>query len=201
MKNSLSGSQHPIRLIVGLGNPGENYTRTRHNAGAWFVEALATAWGVKLHFESKFHGNVAAFNIDGHSGWLLLPMTFMNASGQSVRALSQFYHLTPEMILVAHDELDFDPGTIRLKEQGGHGGHNGLRDIMQHLKTDHFQRLRIGIGHPGQRSEVHNYVLNAPNKSDQSRIDDSIQQGINILPELLAGNIQKAIQKLHTPLS
>ncbi len=196
----MSEAQSSIRLIVGLGNPGEKYEHTRHNAGAWFVEALAAEWGVKLRLEAKFQGLVAPFNSAGHNGWLLLPTTFMNASGQSVRSISQFYQIPPEGILVAHDELDFPPGTVRLKEQGGHGGHNGLRDIMQHLKTDRFHRLRVGIGHPGDRNEVLNYVLNPPSKQDKMLIVDAIQQSFQVLPDLLVGDIQKAILKLHTPV-
>ncbi|HVV69694.1 MAG TPA: aminoacyl-tRNA hydrolase [Gammaproteobacteria bacterium] len=196
----MSSAHSAIRLIVGLGNPGEKYVNTRHNAGAWFVEQLATEWGIKLLVETKFHGKAAPFSFQGQRGWLLLPTTFMNASGQSVRAFSQFYQIPPEAILVAHDELDFPAGTIRFKEQGGHGGHNGLRDIMQHLSTDRFNRLRIGIGHPGQRSEVLNYVLAPPSKQDKCLITEAIQQSFSILPELVTGDIQQAIQKLHTPL-
>lgn len=194
----MSLAHSAIRLIVGLGNPGEKYANTRHNAGAWFVEQLATEWGVKLHLENKFHGRAAPFSFNGHNGWLLLPTTFMNASGQSVRAFSQFYQIPPEAILVAHDELDFPAGTVRFKEQGGHGGHNGLRDIMQHLSTDRFNRLRVGIGHPGHRSEVLNYVLDAPSKQDKTLIIEAIQHSFLVLPELIAGDIQQAIQKLHT---
>lgn len=191
-------AHNPIQLIVGLGNPGEKYAHTRHNVGAWYVEKLAAEWGLKLHQESKFQGRIASFEVAGHKGWLLLPSTYMNASGQSVRAITQFFHIPAETVLVIHDELDFTPGTIRLKEQGGHGGHNGLRDIIQHLKTDHFLRLRIGIGHPGHRDAVHDYVLSNPSKDDKSLIIQAIEQSFALIPELLKGDIQKAMQILHS---
>jgi PTH1 family peptidyl-tRNA hydrolase len=187
-----------IRLIVGLGNPGEKYAATRHNAGAWFVERLADAHQVKLKLEPKFHGQIGAVQITGQRVWLLLPTTFMNASGQSVRAFCQFYQIPPEAILVAHDELDFSPGVVRIKQEGGHGGHNGLRDIIAHLHTDHFSRLRIGIGHPGHRDQVLDYVLNNPSKKDYEEISQSFQQVIEVLPDLVEGDVQKAIRQLHS---
>lgn len=190
--------QTAIRLIVGLGNPGEEYTHTRHNAGAWFVEQLAAESSVKFQSESKFQGRVAAIQPENHKCWLLLPNTFMNHSGQAVRAFSQFYQIAPEEILVAHDELDFPPGVVRLKQGGGHGGHNGLRDIIQNLQSDQFHRLRIGIGHPGDRSQVHDYVLSRPSKHDHTLILDAIQQAFIVLPEFVKGDIQKATQKLHS---
>ncbi|MFT3741726.1 MAG: aminoacyl-tRNA hydrolase [Gammaproteobacteria bacterium] len=187
-----------IKLIVGLGNPGKDYTQTRHNAGAWFVEHLAAQCSATWRTESKFQGQVATFSLNQHSIWLLFPTTFMNASGQAVRAFSQFYQIPPDAILIAHDELDFSPGTVRLKEQGGHGGHNGLRSITQHLQTDHYNRLRIGIGHPGHRDRVHDYVLSRPSQADYSRILDSFIKVDNVLPEFLLGDRQKAIQLLHS---
>lgn len=195
--NALTASP-PIQLIVGLGNPGDAYTHTRHNAGVWFVEQLAAAWKVTLHQESKFHGRVATADRAGVTVRLLIPTTFMNASGQAVRAISQFYHLPAAAILVAHDELDFPPGVVRLKQEGGHGGHNGLRDIMQHIHANDFNRLRIGIGHPGHRSQTQDYVLSAPNRHDQQLITAALEHACTVLPELLQGDIQAAMKKLHT---
>lgn len=188
----------PIQLLVGLGNPGEEYARTRHNAGAWWAERLVHNLDIQLRLEAKFHAKVAAINISGHAGFLMQPTTFMNLSGQSVRAISQFYHIPPDAILVIHDELDFPVGTVRLKKGGGHGGHNGLRDIMQHLQTDQFHRLRLGIGHPGHRNQVHDYVLSRPSVHDFSLICDAIDQSILILPELMSGDVEKAMQILHS---
>ncbi len=188
----------PIRLIVGLGNPGPEYAATRHNAGAWFAERLAKQWQLALRFENKFQGQLAAYTSAEHKVLVLIPSTFMNLSGQAVRAITQFYQIPPTSILVAHDELDFPPGVVRLKRGGGHGGHNGLRDIMHHLHTDNFYRLRLGIGHPGDRSQVHDYVLNKPSKQDYTLILEAIDQALSIIPELLIGVIEKAMQKLHT---
>lgn len=188
----------PIQLLVGLGNPGEEYTHTRHNAGAWWLERLASDQGAELRFDNKFHGKTGAVEMAGHKAWLLQPTTFMNASGQAVRAMSQFYQIPPEAILVVHDELDFPAGTVRLKKGGGHGGHNGLRDIMQHLHTDGFFRLRLGIGHPGVRSQVHDYVLSRPSVHDLSLITDAIDQSMVVLPDLMAGDVEKAMQVLHS---
>lgn len=191
-------SPTPIKLLVGLGNPGEEYLRTRHNAGAWWVEHLAAELPAQLRVEAKFHAKIATINISGLSAFLVQPTTFMNLSGQAVRAISQFYQLPAESILVVHDELDFPAGSVRLKKGGGHGGHNGLRDIIQHLQTDGFYRLRLGIGHPGERSLVHNYVLGRPSVADYSLICAAINQSMTILPELMGGEIEKAMQKLHT---
>lgn len=188
----------PIQLLVGLGNPGNEYEATRHNAGAWFIEHLAREWGFSFNFEPKFQGRVASGIIDGHKIKLFLPSTYMNVSGQPVRALSQFYQIPPESILVAHDELDFAPGVIRLKKDGGHGGHNGLRDIIKHLNSANFNRLRIGIGHPGDKSLTHNFVLSRPSKAEYGLILDAFTQMYPVLPDLLSGNIQAAMTKLHT---
>lgn len=190
--------EQKIRLFVGLGNPGEKYTHTRHNAGAWLVETLAEVVKATLHEEPMFHGRVGCFDLLGQKIRLLIPSTFMNASGQSVRAMSQFYRIPPQAILVAHDELDFPPGIIRLKQHGGHGGHNGLRDIITHLHTDEFARLRIGIGHPGERSKVEHYVLTRPSEDDRAKIMAALQQVTELLPELTTGKIQTSIKKLHT---
>jgi PTH1 family peptidyl-tRNA hydrolase len=188
----------PIQLIIGLGNPGEKYTHTRHNAGAWWVERVANDLDIQLRPESKFHSRIASINVAGQTAFISQPTTFMNLSGQSVRAISQFYQIPPESILVIHDELDFPAGIVRLKKGGGHGGHNGLRDIMQHLQTGEFYRLRLGIGHPGDRSQVLDYVLGRPSAGDFSLICEAINQSVTVLPELMSGDMEKAMQTLHS---
>lgn len=187
-----------IRLIVGLGNPGREYEATRHNAGFWWVDNLAVGKGVALAADKKFHGLAARSGAAGKEFWLLEPQTFMNRSGQGVAALAHFYKIAPEEILVAHDELDLPPGTARLKQGGGHGGHNGLKDIIAHLGTPNFWRLRLGIGHPGDRDEVVSYVLNAPRREERELIETALEKGLSVLPQLLAGEIQAAMLKLHT---
>lgn len=186
-----------IRLIVGLGNPGANYHSTRHNAGFWLVDDIARDHSTALRNETRFHSEVGKFNASGKDIHLLKPTTFMNRSGQSVAALSKYFKITPEQILVLHDELDLEPGDNRLKKSGGHGGHNGLRDIINHIGKEFF-RLRIGIGHPGDRNQVVNYVLKNPSRDDLDKIADANQQSINIMPTLLAGQFEKAMQELHT---
>lgn len=185
-----------INLIVGLGNPGPEYAETRHNAGAWFVNLLATQYKSDLNFETKFQGLVGRIQWQNQNCWLLRPTTFMNLSGKSVQAFSNFYKIPLDSILVAHDELDFVPGVVRLKLGGGHGGHNGLRDIMAHLGAD-FHRLRIGIGHPGHRDKVHDYVLSRPNKVDYELIDGSLIQASAVMADILQGDMQNAMRKLH----
>jgi peptidyl-tRNA hydrolase, PTH1 family len=187
-----------IQLIVGLGNPGAEYADTRHNVGAWFVEALAAQSGDTLRSETKFRGIVAKTTAFNTPCWLLNPSTYMNESGQSVIAIALFYKIPPQSILVVHDELDFPAGTIRIKASGGHGGHNGLRDITRHLKTNEFYRLRIGIGHPGDKDRVTPYVLGRPSRSDQQEIQQSIDEGLMAIDDLVAGNFQKAFQFLHS---
>ena len=184
-------------MIVGLGNPGANYHSTRHNAGFWLIDELAREHSTALRNETRFHGDVGKFHSAGKDIHLLKPSTFMNRSGQSVGALAKYFKITPEQILVVHDELDLDPGDARLKKSGGHGGHNGLRDIINHVGKD-FLRLRIGIGHPGDRNQVVNYVLKAPSKTDREKIEDAIQRSLGILSTLLNGEIEKAMQQLHT---
>ncbi len=187
-----------IQLFVGLGNPGEAYTYTRHNAGAWWLKYLATELNATLRTEPKFQGQLAKATLHNVPIFLFQPNTFMNLSGQPVRAISQFYQIPPEAILVIHDELDFSAGTVRLKQGGGHGGHNGLRDIIQRLGTPDFYRFRVGIGHPGDRNQVHDYVLGRPSQPDITLISDAIGQSMVVLPELVQGNIEKAMQALHT---
>lgn len=187
-----------IRLVVGLANPGKQYADTRHNVGAWFVHELARQSQVSLSPESKFHGLVATTSVAGVQCRLLEPTTFMNESGRAVQSLAQFYKVTPAEILVVHDELDFAPGTIRLKKGGGHGGHNGLRDIVSCLGSPDFYRLRIGIGHPGDRSRVTGYVLGEPGKSDRAAIERSIDEGLRVMDDLLNGQFEKAMHYLHS---
>ena len=188
-----------IKLIVGLGNPGSEYRGTRHNAGADFVEELARQCGVTLQPESKFFGLSGRVTLSGHDLRLLIPTTFMNRSGQSVAAIAGFFKIAPESILVAHDELDIPPGTARFKQGGGHGGHNGLRDIIPALGNNKdFHRLRIGIGHPGHASKVTGYVLGAPSQVDRTRIDACIDEAIAALPLALDGDTTKAMTRLHS---
>lgn len=187
-----------IKLIVGLGNPGAEYQETRHNAGAWLVESLAQQEHVTLCYETKFTGHTGIFQLSDLDCRLLIPGTFMNLSGKAVRAIAEFYKIAPSEILVAHDELDLPVGIVRLKHGGGHGGHNGLRDIITQLHTNDFYRLRVGIAHPGERHLVLDYVLHRPSRDDKQQIDDAIANAINIIPELLKGQMDKAMQKLHT---
>jgi PTH1 family peptidyl-tRNA hydrolase len=188
-----------IKLIVGLGNPGNEYRGTRHNAGADFVEELARQCNCSLQAESKFWGMTGRLALSGHDLRLLIPTTFMNRSGKAVAAMAQFYKIAADEILVAHDELDIPAGTARFKRGGGHGGHNGLRDIVPSLGNDkNFYRLRIGIGHPGHASKVTGHVLGAPSQVDRSRIDASIDEAIAALPLLLNGDDTKAMTRLHS---
>ncbi|MDH5544726.1 MAG: aminoacyl-tRNA hydrolase [Gammaproteobacteria bacterium] len=189
----------PITLIVGLGNPGKEYETTRHNAGFWFVDEIARAHGVSFKPESKFFGELAQFNAQGEKIFLLKPTTFMNRSGQSVAAVATFYKLPLCAMLIAHDELDFEPGIVRLKLGGGHGGHNGLRDIIARMGNNkEFLRLRIGVGHPGHREQVTGHVLGRTPQGERELIDRSLDDAIRVLPELVAGEIQKATNKLHS---
>ena len=186
-----------IQLIVGLGNPGDEYRGTRHNAGANFVAELARQRGVSLSPESKFYGLAGRLQGDGMDLRLLIPTTFMNRSGQSVSALAKFFKIDSGAMLVAHDELDFEAGVARFKDGGGHGGHNGLRDVCKAMGDDYL-RLRIGIGHPGVAPDVSDYVLSRPSKSDRQSIDDSIDEAICALPLLASGEWARATMQLHT---
>lgn len=190
---------NPIRMIVGLCNPGSEYEATRHNAGAEFVDELLRQYGGQLSPETKFYGEAGRITVDGKDIRLLKPTTFMNRSGQSVSAMAKFFKIEPEEILVAHDELDMDPGTAKLKIGGGHGGHNGLRDIIKALgNNNNFARLRIGIGHPGSAKEVANYVLKRPSGSDKQAIDDAIYQASKVLPTAAKGQWNDAMKELHS---
>ncbi|GAA5784547.1 peptidyl-tRNA hydrolase [Chitiniphilus shinanonensis] len=194
----MTASASPIKLIVGLGNPGAEYAATRHNAGFWWVDQLARDGGASLRHENKFHGLVGRARLGSHDVWLLQPMTFMNRSGLSVVSLAQFYRVLPHEILVVHDELDIPPGQIKLKQGGGNGGHNGLKDIQAHLSTPNFWRLRVGIGHPGDRAQVAAYVLKPPRQEEQTLIDETLDRAHQIVPQLLSGDLGGAMQKLHT---
>ncbi len=187
-----------LRLIVGLGNPGAEHTRTRHNAGFWFIDALAASLGVRFGLESKLHGETAKASIGGQNVWLLKPATFMNLSGRSVSAALRYWKIEPEECLLAHDELDLAPGTARLKFDGGHGGQNGLRDTVQHLGHGKFHRLRIGIGHPGHKDKVTPWVLGRPGKDDEASILRAIDDAIAVLPLAVEGDFNGAMKALHT---
>jgi PTH1 family peptidyl-tRNA hydrolase len=187
-----------IKLIVGLGNPGREYEATRHNAGFWWVAELARLHNANFKADSKFHGLIARANLHGHEAHLLKPQTFMNVSGRAVGAVAQFYKIEAAQILVVHDELDLPPGSAKLKLGGGHGGHNGLKDIIAHLGTKDFWRLRIGIGHPGDRAEVVNFVLNAPRKEEQVLIEEAMQRAQEVAPLIIEGKLEAAMLKLHS---
>ena len=188
-----------VQLIVGLGNPGPEYDQTRHNAGALFVERLADRERANLSLDKKYFGLVGKFSHQGRDVRLLIPTTYMNRSGQAVAALANFFRITPDAILVAHDELDMPPGVAKLKQGGGHGGHNGLRDIIAQLgNQNNFHRLRLGIGHPGHSSMVSNFVLGRAPRSEQDLLDTSIDFALGVLPEILAGDWTVAMRKLHS---
>ena len=188
-----------IQLIVGLGNPGSEYDRTRHNAGADFVTEFARNLGATLVTDSKYFGLTARLSYQGQDLRLLIPTTYMNRSGHAVGAMANFFKIPPEAILVAHDELDLAPGTARFKLNGGHGGHNGLRDIVSTLgNNQNFPRLRLGIGHPGSAAQVANFVLKRAPAAEQALTDDAIQRAIGCLPEAIKGDWNSAMKKLHT---
>lgn len=188
-----------LRLIVGLGNPGPEYERTRHNAGFWFVDALTEQAGARWGLDSKLHGEVAKAELAGQALWLLKPGTFMNASGRSVAAALRYWKIDPAECLVAHDELDLAPGVARLKFDGGHGGQNGLRDIHAQLGHGRYHRLRIGIGHPGDKTKVTPWVLGRPGRDDEAAIRAAIDDALRVLPLVLSGDFSEAMKRLHTP--
>ncbi len=190
-------AKQPVKLVVGLGNPGREYEATRHNAGFWWVENLADAQRVRLRAQAKFFGRVGRVTDDGYDCWLLLPDTYMNASGRAVQALAAFYKIAPDDILVVHDELDLPPGTVRLKKGGGVAGHNGLKDIAVKLGPD-FWRLRIGIGHPGDRDEVIDYVLHPPRQEEAELISNAVEHSLEVWPLIQTGEMEKAMHRLHT---
>ncbi len=187
-----------LRLIVGLGNPGSEYLRTRHNVGFWFVDALAQSEAARFSAESKLHAELASVSIGGTSLRLMRPATFMNKSGRAVAAALHYYRIDAEEMLVVHDDLDLPPGTARLKFDGGHGGQNGLRDIFAHLDHGRFHRLRLGIGHPGHRDRVTPWVLGRPSTVDEQAMFDAIGSAMDILPLAVAGQFDEAMKRLHT---
>jgi PTH1 family peptidyl-tRNA hydrolase len=186
-----------IRLLVGLGNPGPEYEATRHNAGFWFIDEVARTLRVSLVPERTYFGLAARANLADGPVWLLEPMTFMNLSGKSVAALARFFKIAPGEILVAHDELDLLPGQVKMKLGGSHAGHNGLKDIQAQLGSADFWRLRLGIGHPGVKAEVVNYVLRKPPLEQREAIDKSIEQSLSALPLMLEGDMERALMKVH----
>jgi PTH1 family peptidyl-tRNA hydrolase len=185
-------------MIVGLGNPGARYAETRHNAGFWFLDRVAGLAGVRLRQQSRLQAEVARTRLHGLDCLLVKPQTFMNHSGQAVRAVMDYYGVGPDALLVAYDELDLPPGTARLKAGGGHGGHNGLRDIFRHLPDHDFLRLRIGIGHPGFRDAVTPYVLSRPDAEDEALIRESVTAAVGVLPAVLGSDLAGAMKELHT---
>ena len=187
----------PIQIIAGLGNPEERHERTLHNAGFWFVDALVRKYGGQFRFEKKFDADICRVNIRGEDTWLIKPQSYMNLSGGPVRGMLDYYRLKVDELLVAHDEIDLPPGTTRLKAGGGHGGHNGLRDIIKHCGAE-FLRLRLGVGHPGHKDQVTGYVLKRAGSNVEADIENNIDAAIAVLPELLDGDVNAAMKKLHT---
>lgn len=186
-----------IDLIVGLGNPGAEYADTRHNAGFWFLDAVAAQFSASLKREAKFHGYAGDISVGGRRVRLLAPDTYMNHSGEAVSRFAAFYKIPVARILVAHDELDLAPGTVRLKQGGGTGGHNGLTDIVSRLGDPGFMRLRLGIGRPGSSRQVVSYVLKRPSAAEQEQIDLAIRGALNFLPDIVAGDYARAMNELH----
>jgi PTH1 family peptidyl-tRNA hydrolase len=186
-----------MKLIIGLGNPGDKYERTRHNAGFWLLERFAAQTGTAMRKDAKFQALVGKHSPSGV--WLLMPQTFMNASGRPVQMITSFFKIEPAEILVVHDELDFAPGVVKMKRGGGIAGHNGLRDISARLGSHDYWRLRIGVGHPGDRAAVVDYVLNKPSADDKALIDSAITRSLEVLPVIVGGDMQSAMLKLHTP--
>jgi PTH1 family peptidyl-tRNA hydrolase len=190
-------NQTAIALIAGLGNPGKQYIETRHNVGFWFIERLQRQYQIHFSLEKKFKAETGTLLLDGRQIRVIVSNTFMNLSGQSVAPMASFYRIATPNLLVIHDELDLPAGTVRIKVGGGHGGHNGLRDISSRIGSSDFVRLRIGIGHPGSAQDVSGYVLKRPNRDDKAKIEDSIDRAIGIFPDLITGDIQKAMNSLH----
>ena len=186
-----------LKLIAGLGNPGTQYARTRHNAGWWFVDALLAQQRGAWRHDAQQHADLARVRIDDAELWLAKPTSFMNRSGGPVSALARFYRITPQEILIVHDDIDLPPGVARLKQGGGHGGHNGVRDVIAHLGAE-FWRLRLGVGHPGSRDLVLDAVLDRPTGAEQQQIDDAMQRALAVVPELLSAGAQKAMHRLHS---
>jgi len=186
------------KLLVGLGNPGPKYSETRHNAGFWFVDRLVAGQDAGFRREAKFHGETATLRFPGHDCRVLKPSTYMNESGRAVQAAMHFYGLAPAELLVVHDEIDLPPGVARLKRGGGHGGHNGLRDVLECLGEGGFLRLRLGVGHPGSADQVIDYVLERPLAAERPLIDDALTRALAVMPHVFDGHLQKAMKELHT---
>lgn len=187
-----------IRLMVGLGNPGLEYKTTRHNAGVWWLDNIAQQCSAKFSLVGKFQGLAAKVILSEHEVWLLKPQTYMNLSGQSVKALAHFYKILPEEILAIHDELDLPVGSAKLKFGGGHGGHNGLKNIQALLGTPNFWRLRLGIGHPGDKSQVTDFVLKTPAKNEMENIAIAMEEAMTVLPQIVSGDFEQAMRELHS---
>ena len=186
-----------LSIIVGLGNPEDKYERTLHNAGFWFADALARKFGGQFRYEKKFDADFCRINVAGEDIWLVKPQSYMNMSGGPVRAMIDYYRLNPRHLLVAHDEIDLPPGTVRLKKGGGHGGHNGIRDVIRHCGAD-FMRLRLGVGHPGEKDKVTGYVLKRGSADVERAVEDNIDEVISVLPLLLEDGLNAAMKELHT---
>ena len=186
-----------LSIIAGLGNPEEKYERTLHNAGFWFVDAVARKYGGDFRYEKKFDAECCKVSISGSDIWLLKPQSYMNQSGGPVRAALDYYRLNARHLLVAHDEIDLPPGTVRLKQGGGHGGHNGIRDVMQHCGKD-FMRLRIGVGHPGEKDKVTGYVLKRASTSIAAAVEKNVDDALDVMPLLIEGGLNAAMKALHT---
>ncbi|MCP3852837.1 MAG: aminoacyl-tRNA hydrolase [Gammaproteobacteria bacterium] len=190
-------SNKTIQIIAGLGNPGNEYEKTRHNAGFWFIDQIINHYNLILKTESRFSADIAKLSTSSGNIWLIKPMNFMNRSGQSIAQLARFYKIPAEQILVVHDELDLSPGTVKLKKGGGHGGHNGLRDTISQLGSKDFYRLRLGIGHPGSKEQVVGFVLGKTPKSEKTLVDAAIDKAIDSIEPILQGDMQKAMNQLH----
>ena len=186
-----------VTMIAGLGNPDSKYERTLHNAGFWFVDALLRKYGGEFRYDKKFDADVCRIDMHGKEVWLVKPQSYMNLSGGPVRGVMDYYRLQPEQLLVAHDEIDLPPGTVRLKLGGGHGGHNGMRDVIQHCGPD-FMRLRVGVGHPGEKSQVTNYVLKKGSADVEAAVENSIDDAAAVMPILIEDGMNAAMKKLHT---
>ena len=186
-----------VTMIAGLGNPDNKYERTLHNAGFWFVDALLRKYGGEFRYDKKFDAEICRIDLQGNEVWLVKPHSFMNLSGGPVRGVLDYYRLQPQQLLVAHDEIDLPPGTVRLKLGGGHGGHNGMRDVMRHCGSD-FMRLRIGVGHPGEKSMVTNYVLKKGTADVEAAVNKTLDDAVAVMPILVEDGLNAAMKKLHT---
>ena len=186
-----------LSVIAGLGNPEDKYEKTLHNAGFWFVDALARKYGGNFRYEKKFDADCCKVRISGEEIWLIKPQSYMNLSGGPVRATMDYYRLKPAELLVAHDEIDLPPGTVRLKKGGGHGGHNGIRDVIQHCGRD-FMRLRLGVGHPGQKDRVTGHVLKRASSDVEAAVERNIKEAMDVVPLLIDDGLNAATKKLHT---